>query len=529
MLTQYLYELANRFDHRKTMDQLQSLVNTKEGAIGITAAAVLLVGATYAKSKRDYGCPEVPASSWTGSSTDEYRKDPKAFIKKWEHLGQVWGAQLFGHHAIVVSGRYVREVFLNDKFDFIVGLNRTFDNILLTNSGPHSAMPATLTADAVKKFLSPNLKHFTARVIEHLQIGLQEQIGQVGSEGKQFPHMYSLMQNSVAMASAAVFVGPDLAKDKQLIDSFKNMVLEVGSEVLPKPWLEPFPLLMKARMYWIGKTSANVQRHRAQLAAAIKPEVTRRLKAMASGDSNWDRPDDIMQDIMENYSPPAGMDTVTYMVNWLTQLIFAAVHTTSENSTWVLYRLLANPEVMDDLLEEQNEVLAEAGYSASSGPEVFTREILNKFTKMDSVIRETMRVRTAYIALPHVNVSNSTIVLSNGTKVYPGDSVYINVWANHNDAQLQSALDDVSEFKPYRFLDTDKNSTKIGEDFLFFGLGKRACPGRWFAIQETKTIIALLIREYKMAAVGDIFFPAQEGIPFPFGEFNIAPRKPVSE
>ena len=49
------------------------------------------------------------------------------------------------------------------------------------------------------------------------------------------------MQNSVAMTSAAVFVGPDLAKDKQLIDFFKNMVLEVGSEMLPKPWLEPSP------------------------------------------------------------------------------------------------------------------------------------------------------------------------------------------------------------------------------------------------------------------------------------------------
>ncbi|KAI8069708.1 hypothetical protein BC940DRAFT_332225 [Gongronella butleri] len=113
-----------------------------------------------------------------------------------------------------------------------------------------------------------------------------------------------------------------------------------------------------------------------------------------------------MQDIMENYSPPAGMDTVTYMIIWLTPIDLCCC------------------------------------------AQCLRREILNKFTKMDSVIRETMRVRTAYIALPHVNVSNSTDVLSKCTK---------------------------------------------------------------------------------MAAVGDVYFPAQEGIPFPFGEFSIAPRKPVSE
>ncbi|ORX60473.1 cytochrome P450 [Hesseltinella vesiculosa] len=530
MLFQYIHHLAERFDHKKTLDQLQTFASTPEGAVGITAAVALVAGASYLKNKNnDRGCPKVPGSSVWGTSTEEYRADPKAFIVKWQNeLGPVYHAELFGHTATVVSGSYVREIFLNDKFDFMAGLHRTFDNMLLTNCGPYEDLSAAHTSEVVKKFLSPHLKHFTPRVIEHLQQGLKAQTGEISAEGKQFPHVYGLVQHPVALASASVFVGPELSKNELLIDSFKNMVIDVGSELLPNPWLEPFPRLNRLRMWWVGKTSSTVKRHRGQLATALKPELDRRLKAMASNDSNWERPDDILQNLLEHYTPPKGMDTLNYMVNWMTQLTFAAIHTTSEGSTWVLYRLLQTPGLWEELYQEQNEVLEASGIDSSAGAEVFTREILNKFVKMDSVIRETMRARTAYITLPHINKSNEVVTLSNGAKIYPGESAYINVWSNHNDPSLQNSMKDLQQFKPLRFLDAEKNSTKIGEDFLFFGMGKHACPGRWFAVQEIKTIVALLLREYKLEAVGDLFFPEVESIPFPMGEFKIYPRKQVA-
>lgn len=104
----------------------------------------------------------------------------------------------------------------------------------------------------------------------------------------------------------------------------------------------------------------------------------------------------------------------------MTQIIFAALHTTSENGTLALYRLLDNPELFEDLYEEQNRVLEEAGFDRSVGPEVFTREILNKFVKMDSLIRETSRLRNEFISLPHMNTGNKTITLSGGAMIRPG-------------------------------------------------------------------------------------------------------------
>nr|ATF27934.1 steroid 11 beta hydroxylase [Absidia caerulea] len=527
MLTEYIHHFINNFDQKKTMDQLQTMVSSKEGMIGLATAAVLMSGAAVYKSTRiERGCPQVPNQSYFMGSTKEYRNNPAAFIEKWEkELGPVYGAYLFGQYTTVVSGPQVREVFLNDDFDFIAGIRRDFDTNLLSNGGDLRDLPVHKFAGSIKKNLSPKLPFYTSRVIEHLKIGLKEFCGVVPDEGKEFDHVYPLVQHMVAKASASVFVGPELAKNEQLIDSFKNMVLEVGSELAPKPYLEFFPNLMRLRMWFIGKTSQKVKRHRDQLRAALAPQVEYRLKAMKENDSNWDRPNDFLQDILESGDIPAHVDVTDHCCDWMTQIIFAALHTTSENGTLSFYRLLDNPKVLEDLLEEQNQVLEDAGYDSSVGPEVFTREILNKFVKMDSVIRETSRLRNDYIGLPHKNISSKTITLSGGAMIRPGERAYVNAYSNHRDGTIQKVTDNLKSFEPYRFVNQDRNSTKIGEDFIFFGMGKHACPGRWFAIQEIKTIIAMMIRSYQLSALGPVTFPTDDYSRIPMGRFKIVPRK----
>ncbi|KAI8337992.1 cytochrome P450 [Chlamydoabsidia padenii] len=527
MSTYYIHQLINNFDQKKVMDKLQSVVSSKEGVIGLATAAVLMSSvAVYKSSRVERGCPQVPNQSLLWGSTAEYRKDPAGFIKKWEKkLGPVFGAYLFGQYTTVVSGSQVREVFLNDDFDFLAGIRREFDTILLSNGGDHHNLSVQVVAGSIKKNLSPKLPFYTSRVIEHLKIGLKEFCGVVPEEGKEFDHVYPLVQHMVAKASASVFVGAELAKNEQLINSFKYMVLELGSELTPKPYLEFFPNLMRLRMWYIGKTSKKVKRHRDQLRAALEPQVEYRLNAMKENDSNWDRPNDFLQDILESNSIPSHVNPVDHCVEWVTQLIFAALHTTSENGTLTFYRLLDNPQVMEDLLEEQNKVLEQAGYDDTVGPEVFTREILNKFVKMDSVIRETCRLRNDYIGLPHQNISNRTITLSGGAMIRPGERAHVNPFSNHRDETIQKVTDDIDTFKPYRFVNQDKNSTKVGEDFIFFGMGKHACPGRWFAIQEIKTIIAMMIRSYHLSALGPVIFPTDDYSRIPTGRFKIVPRK----
>lgn len=94
--------------------------------------------------------------------------------------------------------------------------------------------------------------------------------------------------------------------------------------------------------------------------------------------------------------------------------------------------------------------------------------------------------------------------------------VSVSAYVAHNDPELWG--EDVQEFKPERFLE-DKHPTYA---FLPFGAGTpicllilrhlphcssacagvHACPGRFFAIHEIKTLIATFLRLYDIDVPG---------------------------
>ena len=101
-------------------------------------------------------------------------------------------------------------------------------------------------------------------------------------------------------------------------------------------------------------------------------------------------------------------------------LIFASIHTTSENGTIALYRVLQNPKLMDDLLEEQAKVLEHHGVDPNgAAQDVFTFDIIKEMPKLDSIIRESLRLRNEFYEHTHTNITSGKIVLSNGTVIPP--------------------------------------------------------------------------------------------------------------
>ncbi|KAI9257382.1 cytochrome P450 [Phascolomyces articulosus] len=95
-----------------------------------------------------------------------------------------------------------------------------------------------------------------------------------------------------------------------------------------------------------------------------------------------------------------------------------------------------------------------------------------------------------------------------GAIILLGHDVLLNVWVNHHDSDFQKDSNgNHYKFDPFRHLSASRPASKIGNDYLVFGEGKHACPGRWFAIQEVKTIVTLLIRSYKLEAKDPINFP----------------------
>lgn len=237
---------------------------------------------------------------------------------------------------------------------------------------------------------------------------------------------------------------------------------------------------------------------------------------MQAGTDTTYEQNDMLQNIVENYlPPPPGYTATQYVTDWLVGLIFASVHTTSENGTVVLYRVMQHPEVIPEILEEVNQVMA-------GKDRVMDGEDIKSMAKLDSLCRETMRLKNIYLSLPHRNVGKEPITLSNGSVVKPGHDVIINYWNNHSHNRMTGSLD--NSFKPFRFVDQDKQASKVGNDFLPFGLGKHACPGRWFALQEIKTLIAQLLQDYHFEAVDEPYFPTGEGNVIPFGQVKVSKK-----
>lgn len=178
----------------------------------------------------------------------------------------------------------------------------------------------------------------------------------------------------------------------------------------------------------------------------------------------------MLQVVIERHDPNGDWDIpyADFIINWMFVLVFVSIHTTTENATHSLYWLMKYPEFMEVLVEEQQRVLEEEG---TKNKEVkFTYDVLRKLTKLDSFIREVFRIRTIELSMQHKNISNHDITLSNGYVVPPGQNVYVNMWDIGRDTGLQG--DNPEEFQPWRFVESAKQAVRIGNDNVFFGLGK---------------------------------------------------------
>ena len=141
----------------------------------------------------------------------------------------------------------------------------------------------------------------------------------------------------------------------------------------------------------------------------------------------------MLQELIEHADPPSYQDLYTFIMNQLLFLIFVSIHTTTENGTIVLYRLLQNPKLIETLLEEQKcvleqeqhdqqKMLQEKESNKNRTSEIFSADTIKRMVKLDSVCREALRLRSQFYELSHTNVSDHNIVLSNGTIIPPGKS-----------------------------------------------------------------------------------------------------------
>jgi len=210
---------------------------------------------------------------------------------------------------------------------------------------------------------------------------------------------------------------------------------------------------------------------------------------------DWDMPNDMLMWLM---SEAKGVEKfVEGLARRLLVVNFAGIHTTSQALTRVLYRLLSHPEYFEPLRQEVEAIVAEEGW---------TKAGMDKMHQVDSFVREVMRIDDVE-TLVMTRLVLEPFTFSNGVTIPPGMLVSIPASATQADERIH---ENANEFDGFRFANL-KLREKEGDDAtgkhqavsvsaknLNFGLGRHTCPGRFFAINEIKLILAHLLVTYDM-------------------------------
>ncbi|OCL06822.1 cytochrome P450 [Glonium stellatum] len=337
----------------------------------------------------------------------------------------------------------------------------------------------------VKADLTPSLVRLNPRISLEVDRSLKEYMPPCNDWTNLNAHQTLL--RIVAVVSGRVFIGPELCRSDEYLDSAIKYTLEVinasGAIKRIRPWLRPFLAPRLREVLQLQQREKNVGKF-------MSPVIESRIAAKG-GET---KPDDILQVLIDK-SDDFGMKSSSDMAKVQLGLSFAAIHTTALTATNALYSLAASPEYIEPLRTEIRAVLAENGG-------IFTTKALQDMKKLDSFMKECLRVYPpSYASFQRKTLKG--ITLSSGHYIPP--NTRIEVPAHAVSHECFSDGDNFDGFRYYKLRreggaeTVSKNQfVSVSQQSLTFGYGRHACPGRFFAGNEIKMILSRILLNYDM-------------------------------
>lgn len=168
-------------------------------------------------------------------------------------------------------------------------------------------------------------------------------------------------------------------------------------------------------------------------------------------------------------------------------LLWVAVANTIPTCCWSIVDLLLHPEAFYAVKEELKENLS----SSSSTASIYEKETLSKLTILESCINESMR-RTSYTFSTRQAKTDTTIECLDKTKIglRKGDMLIYPAFLRHTDPDLFGPHP--YQYQYDRFVKRP-NQPKV-PSVMLFGCGAHTCPGRYWAINMIKMLVALIVQ-----------------------------------
>ncbi|KAJ7936088.1 cytochrome P450 [Mycena leptocephala] len=397
--------------------------------------------------------------------------------------GRIFRVPLFTHWTHVVSGRGLTlevgtapdtELSAEDAINEIFQIDYTMGADLRTDPYHVGVIRGALTRNLARQF---------GDVRDEVSCAFDDVLALEGAEWKEIP-VYAAMLDIVCRTSNRLFVGLPLCRSPEWIALNTRYTIDVAVagqliRMLPKILRPIFGPFLTSR-----------KRNLRQAVKLLGPLVEKRLRDSTSSDN------DLISWLLAASSPEKR--TVISIVERVLAINFAAINTSSMAFTHALFDLAAHPEYIISLREEVARVVSKEGW---------TKAALGKMHKIDSFLRESQRMNGIGILVMPRRVANPAgFRFSDGTVVPHGMFLEVAAMEVHHDKALYDAPDIFDGFRSSRMRDENQaqpersvfkhHMVTTSVDYLPFGHGRHACPGRFFAATELKMMLAHLVANY---------------------------------
>ena len=209
----------------------------------------------------------------------------------------------------------------------------------------------------------------------------------------------------------------------------------------------------------------------------------------------------LMQSVYKDGTPVPDTETAHMMI----ALLMAGQHSSSVTSSWVMLHLAAEPEMMEELYQEQAQIL---GNTATP----LNYDNIQSLPLLKNVIRETLRLhppihsimRKVKNPLPISGtnwiVPPSHVLLAAPATMGKSDTYFPNAdkWDPRRWEHIPDPKDQEKEKMDYGY---GLVSTGADSTYLPFGAGRHRCIGENFANVQIAVVVSVMVRTFKLKNV----------------------------
>ncbi|KAI6014537.1 hypothetical protein PISMIDRAFT_6834 [Pisolithus microcarpus 441] len=382
---------------------------------------------------------------------------------------------------VVVSGtKLLDEVRMapDDQLSSVEGANDFFKTAFTMG---HRVANEPYHLGIIKTQLTRKLPNLCPIIEDEVSASLDDMFSLQNDEWKPVVALQA-SRDVVSRVFNRIFVGLPLCRNPDWLKFGNQHAID---SIVSMAKMDLFPRFMLVAIF-LTSTRNHVERGVEFLGPAI---MERRQSAdRARGGEVVDVPDDFLQWLMENGTESAERDITQRMLN----MIFVSVQGTASSLTRVVYDLAAHPEYLVPLREEVDAVVRQDGW---------TKVAIDKMYKIDSFLKESYRF-DGVSSLVMIRKVLKDFTFSDGRVVPRGCYIAAPSYAVHHDVEFYEKPDD---FDPFRYIrlhrdgdDMKQQVVSLGSNFLAFGHGKHACPGRFVAATIQKIILARIVSSYDL-------------------------------